>query len=98
MVSHILPEDIGWRWRNIDRIQRWLTSNRIDPNRVPIDSPVVWDSEAIVYSYYDADNPSDIITMTTALVHRWSAFRSHGPDRLCINGQAYSGRRKRRTG
>ncbi len=81
------------------RIVSWLRANGIDPGRVPLHGQVTWDSQSIVYPYLLVrDDELEYDVHTTALRVRWSAFRSQGPGQLCINGQAYAGRRKRRAG
>jgi hypothetical protein len=75
-MSHVLPEEFEWRFRNLSRIMRWFHANQIDPYAVPIDGHVVWDNDVIVYG----------TGRTTPLLRRWGGFRSFGPDRLCTHG------------
>lgn len=97
-MIHTLPESIDWRWKNMRRIVTWLRANGIDPGRVPLHGQITWDSQSIVYPYFLVRNDElEYEVHTTALLVRWSIFRSHGPDRLCINGEAYRQRRKRRV-
>lgn len=81
----------------MQRIVLWLRANGIDSSRVPLHGQITWDSHSIVYPYFFVqDDELGYEVHTSALKVRWSAFRSHGPDRLCINDEAYRKRRKRR--
>ncbi len=46
-----LPMDRGWRMRNRQTVNAWLSTNRIDPSSVPIDGGIRIENNLI---YYDA--------------------------------------------
>lgn len=97
----VLPADVDWRIRNMDRISAWLTANGVDPRDVPLDGRVSYYRRALGYDCYERDERGRLIASgdhvlqlirLTRLQRRWPT----GPRPLPIDGNAYRVRSRNR--